>query len=243
MNKNIEGVGEVQSPATLKEKVQNFWYHYKWHSAVALFLIITLLICTLQFCKQEKYDIYIVYAGSKSIGRTVENGDVAEIETVISAFERVTDDFDKNGNININFVNYYYLSAEEAKAAGDVNEALLAADKKTLTTIFEHSEYYLCFISPAVYEAYCKVGDEDAFINLSGVAASHAEVEYYNGKSDAILLSSLGASSVPGFSNLPKDTLICIRRPSVIAGKSKEHNAYVENAKETLGNILELKNS
>ena len=48
MDKNIEGVGEVQAPTTVKEKAENFWYHYKWHSIVALFLVITLVICALQ---------------------------------------------------------------------------------------------------------------------------------------------------------------------------------------------------
>ena len=47
MSKNIEGVGEVTTPATPKEKLQNFWYHYKWHSLVAVFLVIAILICSL----------------------------------------------------------------------------------------------------------------------------------------------------------------------------------------------------
>jgi hypothetical protein len=39
---------------------------------------------------------------------------------------------------------------------------------------------------------------------------------------------------------LPDDTLICIRRPSVLGGKSKEHMAHLENAKQILENILTL---
>ena len=89
MSKNISGVGEVETPSTLKEKLQNFWYHYKWHSIVALFLAVAILICSLQFCKKEKYDAYVAYIGSKQIGRTTENGDVAEIEKVISSLRRV----------------------------------------------------------------------------------------------------------------------------------------------------------
>ena len=89
MSKNIEGVGEVETPSTLKEKLKNFWYHYKWHSVVALVVVIALLVCTLQLCKKESYDTYILYAGSKSIGRTGEGGGDAEIETVTSSLEKV----------------------------------------------------------------------------------------------------------------------------------------------------------
>lgn len=107
MNKNIEGVGEVTPPSTLKEKIQNFWYHYKWHSIVSIFLVAVVLVCTLQLCSKTEYDSYILYAGSKNIGRTAEDGDVAEIVTVISSLKRIAEDYDENGEISINFLNYY----------------------------------------------------------------------------------------------------------------------------------------
>lgn len=239
MSKNIEGVGEVMTPATPKEKIQNFWYHYKWHSLVALVLIIALLVCTLQFCGRTKYDAYIMYAGSKSIGRTQENGNEAEIETVRSALKRITDDFDGSGDISVNFSSYYFLSKDEEATLGDVNDALLANDRKAISGIFEHSEYYLCFISKAVYEEYHRVGDEELFIDLRAYGEGRSDVEYY--ADNAILLSSLGASKLPGIANLPNDTLICIRCPSVLGGKSKEHKEHLENAKTMLVNLLNIK--
>ena len=85
MSKNIDGVGEVQTPSTPKEKMQNFWYHYKWHSIVAVVVVIAILICTLQFCKKEEYDTYILYAGSKNISRIEQDNDSAEIANVIKS--------------------------------------------------------------------------------------------------------------------------------------------------------------
>lgn len=237
MNKNIEGVGEVQTPATFKEKIQNFWYHYKWHSLIAVILIVTILVCSLQFCAKESYDAYILYAGGKSIGRTAEDGDVAEIVTVISSLKRIAEDFDENGDVSVNFTNYYYLSADEA-ALGSVDEILLASDKSSLSSVLQHSEYYLCFISPAVYEQYHKVDDAELFVELDEYKASHPELEYY--ASNAILLSSTDAYKLPGLSALPSDTLICVRRPSVLGAKSKDHTKYFEDAKKMLENILKL---
>ena len=239
MNKNIAGVGEIEIPSTSKEKIQNFWYHYKWHTVVALFLVVAILVCSLQFCAKESYDIYVLYAGSKNIGRTSSDGDVAEIVTVISSLKRVAKDFDGDGTTSVNFTNYYYLSADEAKDVKDANEALLASDKSALSSVLEHSEYYLCFISPAVYEAYHKVGDNELFVILDEYKDSHPELEYYN--DSAIYLSSTSMAKLPGFSNLPEDTLICIRRPSVLGAKSDKHLEYFENAKETLINIINLK--
>lgn len=237
MKKNIQGVGEVTAPSTPKEKIQNFWYHYKWHSVAAFILIVAILICTFQFCTLTKYDAYIMYAGSKNIGRTASDGDFAEIEKVISALKGITEDFDGNGEVSANFVDYYYLSAEEASGQENVNEQLLMSDKKSIQSIFEHSEYYLCFVSIAVYEEYGKVGDEDAFLNLREYARDG--VEYYS--DSAIRLYSLDASRLSGFSSLPEDTLVCIRRPCILGGKSKEHQAYVENAKKMLVNLINIK--
>lgn len=238
MNKNIDGVGEVTVPSTLKEKIGNFLYHYKWHTVIALLLVIALLICSLQFCSKEEYDAYILYAGSKNIGRTAKDGDVAEIATVISSLKRIANDFDKNGEITLNFTNYYYLSADERKEVDDLNEALLANDQKSISSVLEHSEYYLCFISVAVYEQYRKVGDNELFVSLTDYKAENPEIELYS--DSAIFLSSTEAHKLPGLSALPEDTLICIRRPSVLGAKSDKHLEHFENAKKMLGNILAL---
>jgi hypothetical protein len=238
MNKNIEGVGEVQTPTTAKEKAQNFWYHYKWHSIVALFLVVTLVICSLQLCGRSKYDAHILYAGSRSIGRTAADGDVAEIVTVLSSLKRVTDDFDENGEISVNFSNLYYLTGDEANGLTDVNDALLASDRQTLNTVLSHSDYYFMLISVGVYEEYHKVGDEELFIDLTSFASYNSEAEYY--APNAIYLSSIEASKLPGIANLPSDTLICIRQASVMGGKSKEHLQYLEDAKKILINFLKV---
>lgn len=238
MDRNIEGVGEVQAPTTVKEKAENFWYHYKWHSIVALFLVITLVICALQLCGRTKYDAHILYAGSRNIGRTAADGDVAEIVTVISSLKKITDDFDDNGEISVNFTNLYYLTAEELGALDDVNDALLTTDQKTLSSVMSHSDYYLMFISVGVYEEYHKVGDEEMFIDLTGYASLNADAVYY--APNAILLSSIEASRLPGLADLPDDTLICVRQTSVMGGKSKEHVKYQEDAKKMLTNLLKV---
>ena len=105
--------------------------------------------------------------------------------------------------------------------------------------MFEHSEYYLVFISPAVYNQHNKVGDLELFIPLKDYATYNESAEFY--ADNAIYLSSLDAYKLPGLSTLPEDTLICIRYPSSIAGKAKDHQAHFANAKKILINILDLK--
>lgn len=239
MKKNIEGVGEVLAPSTPKEKIQNFWYHYKWHTVVSLVLVVALLVCSLQFCNKESYDAYILYAGSKRIGRTSQNGDVAEIVNVISSLKRVTDDFDESGDVNVNFTGLYYLGAGEMNNVDSSEAALLTTDRSTLSSLLEHSEYYLCFISVAVYEEYHRVGDNELFIPLTEYKETSPELTYYS--DSAIYLSSTSLAKLPAFSSMPEDTLITIRRPSVLGAKSDVHMMHFDNAKKILDNVLKLK--
>ena len=58
--------------------LENFWYHYKWHSLIAAFLIFTVTVCTVQMCRKESYDMHILYAGGHSFQRNSEDGDYPE---------------------------------------------------------------------------------------------------------------------------------------------------------------------
>ena len=238
MRKNIQGVGEVTVPSTPKEKLQNFWYHYKLHTALCVLLVIALVVCSLQLCTRESYDAYVLYAGSKNIGRTASDGDVAEIATVISSIKRIAGDYDENGEVSINFGSYYYVSGDDTADLNNASEILLKNDKETLTSLLEHSDYYLCFISVDVYEEYHSVQGVERFISLESYKSMSSELEYY--ADNAIYLSSTPAAKLPGLKDLPKDTLICIRQPSILAGRSDVHKLYLANAKEMLSNIISL---
>lgn len=238
MKEYIEGVGEVEVPKSFKDKAANFWYHYKWHSIIALILVFAIIICSLQFCKKEEYDIHILYAGPYVIGKTASDGNEAEVVKVISSLERVAKDFDSDNSLNVNFTNYLYMSSEEIEESGkDVDYSFLNNDKKSLEGTFEFSEYYLCFISLSVYEMYNNAGEDGSlFVSLDEFSAYVTEDAYY--ANNAIKLSKTSFYNMPGINALPEDTLICIKTPSVLASKSKDHKEHLSRAKETLKNIL-----
>ena len=240
MNKYIEGVGEVSVPTGAKERLTNFWYHYKWHSIVAVILIFTILICTLQLCQKQEYDMHIMYAGGYVVNKTASEGSEADIVKVISSLKKVADDFDGDGSVSVNFTNYFYMSTEEIEATGtSVDYSFLSTDKKALEGALEYSEYYLCFISPAVYEAYNERGEIDMFMSLDEFRSIAADDAFYS--ENAIKLSSTDFYKLPGIKTMPADTLICIKTPSILTSKSKEHAEYVSRAREAMRNILSLK--
>ena len=74
-DQKIQGDGEIRIPSMRDRKKErkhgkiykwfdNFWYHHKWKTIICLFLVVTILVCTLQMCRrEEKGDISVMLAG------------------------------------------------------------------------------------------------------------------------------------------------------------------------------------
>ncbi|MBR5314827.1 MAG: hypothetical protein IKU45_05400, partial [Clostridia bacterium] len=46
--------------------LDNFWYHYKWHVIIGLFVIVFLVVAIGQMIDKDKVDAYVMYAGPTS---------------------------------------------------------------------------------------------------------------------------------------------------------------------------------
>lgn len=238
-----ERLSGVKIKTPLLEKLENFWYHYKWHSIIALFLVITITICSLQMCSKQSYDTYIMYAGEKEISRNSVNGNIPAYNTTVSSLVKAADDYDQNGQVSVAFLTLFVPSAEDIENAEkdedtEVSYDLVGQDRQTLSDRMIYSEYYVCLISPEVYEQYKTVQDVQIFLPLAPYAPAESEFEYYSDK--AIYLRSTEFYSLPGICDLPQDTLICLRGSSAIAnhfgGKTNSEN--FERAEQVVRNIL-----
>ena len=196
-----------------KERLENFWYHYKWHSIVAAFLIIAITVCTVQFCQRPDYDIYVMYAGGTELKMNSENGDMPEYQKALSSLTRYADDYDGNGETRVTLLNLFVPSEaeiEEIQSTGlDVNYSLIYNDSQTLNDNLVYGKYYLCFLSEYIF---LKNSTSEAipFEKISAYTADGVEYDYVG--EYGIRLSSLAIYSRDGIKNLPPNTVVCIRR-------------------------------
>ncbi len=229
-NRNTNNdTGTPQSPSNLLTKLDNFWYHYKWHTIIGLFLIAVITICSLQMCTKEKYDVHILYSGSYEIARTSKDGNFPEYGTFLSSFKRVTDDYDKDGNVSLSLKDLFMLSDKEieefqkADPNVEINRPLLIENKSILSETLIYSDYYVCLLSPSVYNEYKTIDGAEMFSSLSQYVNKDTDIEYYS--DSAIYLSSTDFYSLPGICNLPEDTLVCLRNVSALANHFNEKQA------------------
>ena len=86
------------NPQTLKEKRQNFWYYYKFHTIFILILAVIIAILTVQCATREKYDFSVMYFVHKA---TMDS----ELHKMEEYFESVATDVNGDGEVNVNVVN------------------------------------------------------------------------------------------------------------------------------------------
>lgn len=223
---------------TVAARLENFWYHYKWHSITAIAVIIAIVICSVQMCRKESYDGYVLYAGGYGISRT-SDGDVAEYVKFLSAFKKVVPDTDEDREIVTSFVDLYLPTPEEMAETGSDLYALTSDNFSRLKyEMLSGSEYYICFLSEYNYNEYKIWDDVEIFTPLADYVPAGVEVEYYD--ANAIYLSSLTFYGVEGINKLPPDTLICLRRMSAVASafNKGENERNRECAEKILTNIL-----
>ncbi len=103
-------------PKTPKEKLQNYWYHFKWHTIGAVALIAVVTVMVVQCASREKYDfITVVYTHT-----ALESGRAEEIEEFI---EQYAEDIDGDGKVSVEVVD---CSFDDTQSNSQTNQAAVA---------------------------------------------------------------------------------------------------------------------
>ncbi|MBQ8321409.1 MAG: hypothetical protein IJX92_03480 [Clostridia bacterium] len=244
MNDNHENIdAEIKLHIKTSEKLENFWYHYKWHTIIAVFVLICALILTLQLCTKERYDVDIIYAGEVSISTSSVTGSSSQYLMLTDDLKTVTDDCNNDGNVNVNLQNLYILDAEQltevtSRFSDPMKKSQLESTVQENRDAFYNSimygGYYLCLLSESLFLEYEALYEESIFVDIEDYAKDGGSYEYAS--EHGIYLSSLGIFSLPTVSQLPENTVVCLRKPGML-GQSDDGSAY-KSAESTLKNLL-----
>ena len=219
----IDGDVGIKVAGGFWDKLQNFWYHYKWHTIAALFTIFVVAVCTLQCAGNTHYDIQVLYAGNHAFNRTSEDGGYSEFYEAVSSLAELSDDFDGNGEVNVSFLDLYMLTKDEIaelEKDPDTNQIsfqLLQENSSMLKNNLDMSDYYVCFLSERLFRQYAEgEANEGRFAKISTYATEGRDYEYVT--EYGIRLSSLGIKDMPGLAGLDaEDTVVCIRNVSAMS--------------------------
>ncbi len=223
---------------------ENYWYHYKYHTLLTLLALITCIVGLSQCSVSEEYDMYVSYAGPKNLySDDIENGERA-LESVLDT------DFSGDGKVNVSFNRFFYMSPDEVREAKENDPAFSVLDQSvaldSFKREFEAGDTVIWLVSPALYEEYSKkdmwvsmleVLDADAWRSLTARIPEDSYDQY------SVRLCETRFGKV-FFSELPEDTLLCMRRKANFAAVMGEEEAFVlyERGVQLMKNIFAYEN-
>ena len=223
------------------KKLENFFYHYKWHTIAAVFVIFVLVLCLFQTCNKTQYDAYIMYAGGENL-RTVKKDEVdSTYKSLYKSIGSYLGDYNGDGERGLSFIDLYLPSDAEIKElekGEGVPYARLEEDGELFRNNLLSGDFYVCLIAEHLYEEWTK-DENNPFVPVKEYLPSDAKIaenegdEGYRLASEwGVYLSSTPIKDKPGFKYLPDDTVICLRKFSSISSpgkKGKTNYEYCEN--------------
>lgn len=227
--KNINSTTE-NAKHPVRAWLENFWYHYKIHTLVAVFVVAALAVILMQMSGREEYDVHVVYAGTHHISGSGQNGDIAPHLAMVGSLKKVTGDYNDDGNVNVNLLTYHIYTSKEAdeylekNPDKSLNEVKMRDDRSNLTSNLLFGEYYVYFLSEGLYNEYYEQYKGELFCELAPFAKDGYDGYEYALGGRGVYLRSLPLGEQPVLADLPSDTVVCLRAVSEVSDAFGQHN-------------------
>ena len=205
----------------------NFWYNYKWHTIVTIFIVVVLTFCLVQSCTKEENDIIFTYAGPKEF--VSDPAEKVEINSALS--ELSTESYGDGASATLKSFEIYskeQIKEIESELVAEAEKTLDETDKpkKTVNTAFNTEEMnsfedfvrsgasYILLLDPSIYQTILdSEGNTERLVELSSIYEStpeNARDKYSVRLGDTEIYKTNPALQV-----LPADTVVCLHNKLV----------------------------
>jgi hypothetical protein len=124
-------------PKGFKAKIQNFWYHYKFHTLVFLVVFVTLFVSVAQCAAKTDYDYKIIVATRSMTLST------PQLEAITTELKQYGEDLNGNGSVDILLIDCTMDNSQSdyQTALGKQQrlQTLLMADAETMLFLVDES--------------------------------------------------------------------------------------------------------
>lgn len=201
------------------KKIENFWYYYKGVVIVGGIFLAFFVISAVQFSSKLDSDATVLYVGKNALSR-------AELDSFSASVSQIMkDDYNGDGEKKISYIEITVVPDEANKtlhleSLERYRNEVFGGDG--LIYLLDHDYYY-------------ELLEQNLIVPLSEILDTAPENAF---DENAFLLSSLDAYALPGFSNLPSDTFVCLRYPIMIGIGAEESQDRFDIAKQIFKDIV-----
>lgn len=136
-NAPSEPYPEAIVPKTFSEKVKNFWFYYKYFVLAGIFLAAVLTVSISQCVTREKYDFEVVLFSYNTYT-------AGQIDAMEHELEKYAEDFDGNGEVNIQIVDCSFSESEfydQQNAKRTKLTAIIASESRAMLFMTDSKSY------------------------------------------------------------------------------------------------------
>lgn len=203
---------------SFKKWIDNFWYHYKWHTIVGGFFLLMLTLLLVQCIGREQKDFQILYTGPIDVYSV--KGDSVE-----SAFSDV-----KGEEVAVHFLWLYTEEQLKEVSSTPATAAAMASNRESFYTWTQTGENIVYLLDPTWYGYLKENGMLAPLADTLGYTPDGAIDEYGIRFHDTAFAKHYSAV----MKDLPADTVLCMRAEplhSFSLGKKKAQQRYEEHKK------------
>lgn len=225
-NKKIPDSG-ISTKGNFLKWLDNYWYHYKWHTIIIGVAVIILAVCLWQTSSTKKHDTVIIYAGPMCL----TTNETIQLQEALSGI--LPSDKDNNGEKSAAMSMYHIYSEEQIKEAEQVTDStgkiLNPIDRTRNSNQYESYNTYcktgqspVCLLDPYLYD---QIPEEYVYplSKIFGEELPKGALEdgYGIRLGDTDLYKDYAIVR-----RLPADTVICLRSPLEGLGQKLDSAKY-----------------
>ena len=241
-NDKLQG-GEIAVGGRWRSKLDNFWFYHKWHVLLVLFVVLVLLVCVLQSRENKKDDVTLMFAGPYKLTAT----EVAALRTGLN--DVMPEDFNGDGEKYAEMVMMQIYSEEQETAIRNTPDGEVPPYRGYIDSYYNDEqitsfdnlimagEYSICILDSWLYERVKGAGGFRKLSEVLGYTPEDAVDEYGVRFRDTAFSEFFTSTHV-----FPEDSILCIRRVSVMAafkGQKKTERAHAYHT-ELFRSVMEF---
>ena len=211
-------MSQEKTKVTFIQKLDNYWYHYKWHTLFGIFAFILAAVCITQCASQTEPDAMVMYVGK------IKNVLVPEKDSRDATLEDIMkEDYNGDGEKH---VQVFQLIIPIAETNGeysytDAQAPTNLSERQRMHTEIATGSSVVYLLHPFIYEEVKELGVLRPLSEVLGYTPEDATDEY------GIAISELNASRMTNLHYYPEDSILCIRYE-----RTKEANAITPDDPE-----------
>lgn len=184
--------------------LENVWYHYKVPILISLILLVALTVCIVQCAKQEPDPDYILcYAGEADLRPSSSN-------TVVADLTASTESLIETNRLTGKGVDVYHYRIRSSDSADAALDTYNRNSIDSLKSELQLANTYLFLLSEHTFDVYTATQSGRYVVPVSDYLPIESGIET-TPDGYGVYLRSTPVATLPGFCDLPEDTVLCLR--------------------------------